>query len=156
MQWCLKQNKGIRLDKPSENLVKAYLQKSKNALKSMEINAQAGLVEWSVSASYYAEYFAVYSLFSKIGIKCEIHDCTITLFEYLFNDSIPKEILEDLRNSKENRVEAQYYTQEITIDVDEVIKKTKLFVLEIEKIIDNLNTQKTSKLQLKLENLAPK
>ena len=78
------------------------------------------------------------------------------MFEYLFNDSIPKEILEDLRNSKENRVEAQYYTQEITIDVDEVIKKTKLFVLEIEKIIDNLNTQKTSKLQLKLENFAPK
>ena len=68
LQWCLKQSKGIRLEQPSENLVKAYLQKSKNALKSMEINAQAGLVEWSVSASYYAEYFAVYSLFSKIGI----------------------------------------------------------------------------------------
>lgn len=62
----------------SENLVKAYFQKSRNALKSMEVNAQAGLAEWSVSASYYAKYFAVYSLLSKIGVKCEIHDCTIT------------------------------------------------------------------------------
>jgi len=76
--------------KPSESLVKAYLQKSRNALKSMEVNAQAGLGEWAVSESYYAKYFAVYSLLSKIGIKCEIHDCTIAMFEYLFRDSMPK------------------------------------------------------------------
>jgi uncharacterized protein (UPF0332 family) len=92
LQWCLKQSKGIGLGKPSENLIRAYRQKSRNALKSMEINAQAGLVEWTVSASYYAKYFAVYSLFSKIGVKCEIHDCTITLFEHLCRDSITQEI----------------------------------------------------------------
>jgi len=91
LNWCLKQSKGIRLVKPSDNLVKAYLEKSRNALKSMEINAQANIVEWAVSASYYAKYFAVYALLSKIGVKCEIHDCTITLFEYLFCESVPKE-----------------------------------------------------------------
>jgi uncharacterized protein (UPF0332 family) len=64
-------------------LVKAYLEKSRNALKSMEVNAQASIIEWAVSASYYAKYFAVYVLLSKVGVKCEIHDCTITLFEYL-------------------------------------------------------------------------
>jgi uncharacterized protein (UPF0332 family) len=156
LQWCLKQSKGIRVDKPSENLVKAYLQKSRNALKSMEVNAQAGLVEWAVSASYYAKYFAVYSLLSKIGIKCEIHDCTIAVFEYLFSDSMPKEIIKDLRDSKENRVEAQYYTQEINVDLEEVIKKTKQFMLEIEKMIDSLNGESISKLQKKLHTLAPK
>ncbi len=141
------------MSEPSENLVKAYRQKSRNALKSMEINAQAGLVEWTVSASYYAKYFSVYSLFSKIGVKCEIHDCTITLFEYLFGDSIPKEILKDLRNSKDNRIEVQYYTQEINIDLEAAIRKTKQFVLEIEKTIDGLNNEETSKLQIKLKAL---
>lgn len=116
LQWCLKQNKGIRVGKPSENLMRAYRQKSRNALKSMEINAEAGLVDWAVSAGYYAEYFAVYSLLSKIGVKCEIHDCTVTLFEYLFGDIVPKETLKDLRNSKGNRIEAQYYTQEINLE----------------------------------------
>ena len=119
----------------------------------MEINAQAGLVEWSVSASYYAKYFAVYALLSKIGVKCEIHDCTITLFEYLFSDSIPNEIVKELRDSKENRVEAQYYTQEISVDLEQVITKTKQFVLEIEKIIDALNSDKVSELQKKLKTL---
>jgi uncharacterized protein (UPF0332 family) len=142
--------------KPSENLVKAYLQKSRNAVKSMEVNAQAGLVEWSVSASYYAKYFAVYSLLTKIGIKCEIHDCTITLFEYLFGDIITKEMLTDLRNSKENRVEAQYYTQEIRVELEQEIKKTKQFVLEIEKVIDGLNPEKISRLQSNLTTLVLK
>ncbi|MGQ9718232.1 MAG: hypothetical protein ACUVWK_00020 [Nitrososphaerales archaeon] len=43
--WCFKQSKGIRLVKPSENIVRAYLEKSKNALKSMEVNAKAGITE---------------------------------------------------------------------------------------------------------------
>ncbi|MCL4429718.1 MAG: HEPN domain-containing protein [Chloroflexi bacterium] len=134
--------------------MKAYLQKSRNALKSMDLNAQASIVEWALSASYYAKYFAVYSLFSKIGVKCEIHDCTIVLFEYLFSDSLPEEIIRDLRGSKENRVEAQYYTWEIRADLEEVTNKTKQFVLEIEKVIDTLNTEQLLEFQKKLKKLA--
>lgn len=154
--WCLKQSKGIRIVKPSDNLLKAYLRKSRNALKSMEINAQAGLTDWSVSASYYAKYFAVYALLSEIGVKCEIHDCTIRLFEYLFSDSLPNELIKELRNSKENRVEAQYYTQEISVDLEQVVTQTKHFVLEIEKIVDALNLDKVSQLQKKLNVLTTK
>ena len=153
LNWCLKQSKGIRIVKPSDNLVKAYLEKSRNALKSMEINAQASLVEWAVSASYYAKYFAVYALLSKIGVKCEIHDCTITLFEHLFCDSVPREIIKDLRNSKEDRVETQYYTHEISVDLEQVKKKTKKFVLEIENAIDGLNSEKIAELQKRLKVL---
>ena len=153
LNWCLKQSKGIRLVKPSDNLVKAYLEKSRNALKSMEINAQANIVEWAVSASYYAKYFAVYALLSKIGVKCEIHDCTITLFEYLFCDSVPKEFIKDLRNSKEDRVEMQYYTHEKSADLEQVMKKTKKFVLEIENVIDGLNSEKIAELQKRLNVL---
>lgn len=40
--------------------------------------------------SYYAKYFAVYALFCKIGLKCEIHDCTISLFRYLFGSEAPE------------------------------------------------------------------
>jgi uncharacterized protein (UPF0332 family) len=151
LDWCLKQSKGIRIVAPSDNLVKAYREKSKNALKSMEINAQAGLVEWAVSASYYAKYFAVYSLLSKIGVKCEIHDCTITLFEYLFCDSIPKEVIKDLRESKADRVEMQYYTQQISVNLEQVIKGTKKFVLEIENVADGLNSERIAELQKRLK-----
>lgn len=153
LMWCLKQSKGIRLAKPSENLVRAYLEKSRNALKSMEVNAKAGIAEWAVSASYYAKYFSVYALLSKIGVKCEIHDCTIALFNYLFSDSVSPQVVQELRQSKEDRIEMQYYTREIKVNLDELIKQTKNFVLEIEKIIDSLNPERTLLLQNKLKQL---
>lgn len=95
-------------------------------------------------------------MLSKIGVKSEIHDCTIALFEHLFSDSIPKEILRDLRNSKEDRVEAQYYTQEISVDLEQVTKKAKKFVLEVEKVTDELNTVKIVELQKSLKILMTK
>jgi hypothetical protein len=42
---------GNKAHRPSDNLVKAYLEKSRNALRSMEVNAQADIEEWAVSAS---------------------------------------------------------------------------------------------------------
>lgn len=119
----------------------------------MDINAEADITEWAISASYYAKYFAVYALLAKIGAKSEIHDCTIALFEYLFSDTIPEETIQELKHSKEDRIETQYYTQETNIDLPQTRKKTKKFVLYIESTIDNLNPEKIAALQKKLKNL---
>ena len=67
----------------------------------------------AVSASYYARYFAVYALMAKIGVKCEIHDCTIALFAYLFKDSVPRNFIKEFKQSKDDRVDMQYYPKEI-------------------------------------------
>jgi len=142
LKWCAKQRKGIKLVNESENLQKAYLKKSKTALQSMEVNANAGLDEWTISASYYAKYFVIYALLSRIGIKCEIHDCTIALFSYLFGNDILPQLMQDLRQAKEDRIDAQYYSAEIKIDSSVTVAKTKEFVIKIEEIIDGLNSQK--------------
>jgi hypothetical protein len=59
-------------------------------------------------------------------------------------------------DSKEDRVEFQYYTRETNVDLQQVIGKTKQFVLEIEKTIDGLNTERISELQKKLKVLTLK
>ncbi len=138
LKWCLKAGSGIALVDPSENLAKAYLEKSKTATRTMEVTARAGITDWFVSAGYYARYFAVYALFSKIGIKCENHECTIALFEYLFAQRVPGEIIDELRASKSDRIEAQYYTAEINIDAEGVMAQTRAFILGIDKIIDGV------------------
>ena len=58
-----------------------------------------------------------------------------------------------LRNSKEDRVEMQYYTHEKSADLEQVMKKTKKFVLEIENVIDGLNSEKIAELQKRLNVL---
>jgi uncharacterized protein (UPF0332 family) len=117
----------------------------------MKINAKEGIEEWVVATSYYAKYFAIYVLFSKIGIKCEIHDCTIALFESLFAEAFPKQLLDDLKQAKEERVEAQYYTSETPIDSREVITKTTDFVLTIEEFPDGLSLERVAELRKELK-----
>lgn len=153
LKWCLRQERGVRPVAPSDNLMKAYLEKSNNALKSMEVNAQAGIAEWTVSASYYAKYFAVYALLAKIGVRCEIHDCTIALFGYLFSTLEFHRLVRELRQSKDDRVDVQYYSREIKIDLADLMQQTKQFVLQMEEIIDGLNAQKTAELQKKFRTL---
>lgn len=153
LKWCLGQGRGIKLTKPSDNLVKAYLRKSRNALKSMDVNMRAGISEWGVSASYYAKYFAVYALLLKVGVKCQIHDCTITLFSYLFSDNVPRQVIQELRKSKEDRIETQYYTGEVKVNQDQLMKQTKDFVLEIEKTMDSLSSERIALLQATLKKL---
>jgi uncharacterized protein (UPF0332 family) len=153
LKWCLGQRNGIRIVKPSDNLARAYMKKSRNALKSMEVNLDAGIYEWAISASYYAKYFVVYALFQKIGVKCEIHDCAIRLFSHLFKDHIPPGLSVQLRESKTERIEAQYYTEEISVNRKEMVEKTRGFVLKIEELMDGLNADMVAVLQKKLRDI---
>jgi len=128
LKWCLKQQRGIRLGKPSENLVNAYLEKSRNALRSMEVNARESIIEWAVSASYYAKYFAVYALLSRIGVRCEIHDCTIALFEHLFGNAVNSKMINEFRKSKKDRIETQYYTRKVNVELDQLMISFRAFL----------------------------
>ena len=107
IKWCLCIKNGIELIEPNETLIKAYLGKSESALK-----AAASLgdnKDWRISSSYYAMYFALYSILMKIGIKCENHSCTIEFMkEFLKNYFSTKDAVL-LQKSMEARVDTQYY-----------------------------------------------
>jgi uncharacterized protein (UPF0332 family) len=115
-------------------------------MKSMELNFKEGITEWGISASYYARYFAVDALLQRLGIKSEIHDCTIALFKDLFRNMVPKDLISEFERAKADRVEAQYYTEQLVVNTEKIIEDTKNFVLEIERISDGLNQQKVGAL----------
>ncbi|MEM5811662.1 MAG: HEPN domain-containing protein [Candidatus Aenigmatarchaeota archaeon] len=151
LRWCLKQRKGIKLVKPSDNLCRAFFSKAKLALKSTIVNAKAGLIDWAISASYYAKYFSVYAILSKIGIKSEIHDCTLEVFNFLFSEKIKQELIEDIITSKEERIEAQYYTQVKTIkDLNKLIENTRSFINELEELAENISEEDIESMRGKL------
>ena len=76
ISWCKKQNKGIELVEPNDNLSEAYLKEANDTLKEIQEGAK-----WSTIMGYYACYNALYAILMKVGVKCEIHDCTIELMK---------------------------------------------------------------------------
>jgi uncharacterized protein (UPF0332 family) len=86
--WCLKQKRGIRIIEPNSNLAKAYLRKALSALNTMTAAVNIDETDWILTTAYYARYFALYTLLTKIGVKSEIHDCSINLAEFLAENGI--------------------------------------------------------------------
>lgn len=81
INWCKKQSEGLELINPNSNLCQEYFKKAENALdalRKLDCN-----IEWQISSAYYAMYFSLYALFMKIGLKSEIHKCTITFMQQI-------------------------------------------------------------------------
>ena len=105
ISWCKKLEKGIKLIEPNDNLSNEYFQNAEESLKVLASIKETKSNVWLATTKYYIEYFAIYSVLMKIGIKCEIHDCTIALAGLLEKDKIiPQGTSKILEKDKELRI----------------------------------------------------
>ncbi len=152
LDWCKKQKKGPKFVKPSEALAREYLESAEESLRVLskikEINSRI----WTATTKYYIEYFAFYAFLMRIGVKSEIHSCTIELARFLENKKFLKiNISKILEEDKELRIENQYYLKNIFIQTD--LEKLRDFVLEIKEIIDNLTEQEIEAIRISLNRV---
>lgn len=144
IKWCLKQNKGIKLVELNEPISENYIKESKDDFDMIEkVNPK-----WKTVTAYYSCYNSVYAILMKIGIKCEIHDCTIALMELLgFN----KEEIEFLDSLKKERVDVQYYLKASSLAIDK--NKVLEFLNKCKEIIKEMNDDKINETRIKIKEL---
>ena len=106
IRWCLKKRGGIELVEPNRNLTEAYMKKAEEALESMSMIKKK---DWKITTAYYAMYFSAYSILMRLGVKCEIHSCTIEFAKRFLKDYLSREDIELLGGSFKARIDAQYY-----------------------------------------------
>ena len=106
--WCKKQKSGIELIEQNPNLSNEYFEKAENALRA--VKALEGNKEWQISSAYYSMYFSLYAILMRIGIKCEIHSCTIEIMKMTLTKYFSDEEINLLQKSLTARVDSQYYT----------------------------------------------
>src|SRR3989338_3313275 len=119
INWCKGKEKGIKLIEPNDNLSKEYYENAEESLKVLRSIKETHSNMWLATTKYYIGYFAVYSILMKIGIKCEIHDCTISLVRFLEDEVVIKNgISEMLEEDKELRIDNQYYLKNLPVEID--------------------------------------
>lgn len=118
IRWCCKQKKGIRMMQPNGNLAKEYIQSSEETFMVLQaIKGQSNM--WLATTKYYCEYLAAYALLMKLGVKCEIRDCTIELCKLLEKDGItPEGFTKILDYDKDLRIDNQYYLKNRKVDIN--------------------------------------
>lgn len=138
IDWCKKQKNGIELVEPNEDLAKAYIQKAEDSL-SASLNLDNNK-DWKISSLYYTMYFSIYAVLMKIGVKCEIHSCTITFAEVFLAKFLENDDFDLLKKSMKARIDVQYYTNRNVSDqlYKEMIDKTPKFIVKCKDIINKL------------------
>ncbi len=135
---------------PSDDIKKAYLQRSNESLSSAKALLKIGNLKDSVALSYYSMYYCLLAVLFRIGIKCENHAAAIILLKDVFdidNTTISK--------AKTERVDKQYYVDfEVNKkEAEDSIKIAEDFIAEINNLLAKLNEQKIKEYHEKTASL---
>ena len=132
--WCLKQIRGITLIEPNENLKFAYFLKANDALETLRTSQ---VKDWKLTTAYYAIYHSLYAILQGIGIKSEIHRCTIAFVKEFLKEYLSKEDLDLIEMSFLARNNSQYYTDREISDekVEWIIKGAPLLLVKCKHIV---------------------
>lgn len=146
ISWCKKQKTGIKLQEPNENLSQEYYENAEESMRVLKNIKKTKSNMWLATTKYYIEYFAVYSVLMKIGIKSEIHDCTISLAKFLEDEDIlEKGVSELLERDKDLRIDNQYYLKNKPVNIN--FEKLSSFILSIKKSLNKLNDKNIEELR---------
>ncbi len=150
IKWCMQQKKGIELIDPSDNLREAYLMKAEEALDTIRTSKSK---DWQLTAAYYTIYHGIYSLLTKIGVKCEIHSCTIEFIRRFLKENFSSEDFELIDKAFSARIDSQYYVNRKVSDQNYnlIIKKTPLFLVKCKNIL--LEQKEIEEIRNKLSSL---
>jgi uncharacterized protein (UPF0332 family) len=140
----------LEVVEPSEDIKKAYLQRSTESLSSAKVLLKAGNLKDSVALSYYAMYHSLLASLFRIGIKCENHAAAIILLKEVFG--IDNTIIS---KAKSERVDKQYYV-DFEVNKDEAEKSIKTaedFIAEMNTLLAKLNENSTNEYNKKAKEL---
>ena len=152
IKWCLKTKNGIELVEPSNNLADAYIKKAEESLGLMRTTEYR---DWKISIAYYSMYYSLYAILMKIGIKCEIHACTIELMKEFLPDYFSKEEYEFMLKAMGARIDVQYYVNKEVKDklYGELTKKPVDFLVKCKSILHKLNEDKINEIRSRIKKL---
>lgn len=151
LKWCCKQKEGIKLIETNDNLAQGYLKMAENSLGTMNRERKYNLT-FAISACYYSMYYSLYAICMRIGIKCEIHSCTIEFMKRVLTEFYSKEDLKLIKKAFDVRKIVQYYIDKIVSkeDSDYIIEKAPLFFNKSKEILAEINEEDVKEIRRKL------
>ena len=155
IKWCIRVRNGIELIDPNSNLAEAYLGKAEESLETMRLVESR---DWKISAAYYTMYFSLYAILMKIGVKCEIHKCTIECMNSFLTDHFDTEEYRLMKESLEARIDAQYFIDRNVTDTffKDMMCKAPDFLVKCKSAVLKLDERKITQIRTKIEKMKRK
>lgn len=151
LKWCYKQKDGIKLIDPNDNLANSYLKMAEDSLGTMNRERKYNL-RFAISACYYSMYYSLYAICMKIGIKCEIHNCTIEFMKQMLSEFYSQGDIKIIKKAFDARIIAQYYVDKLVAkeDIDYIFKNAPLFITKSKEILGGINEKDIKEIRIKI------
>ena len=75
VRWCLQKNGGLELVEPNSTMAGSYIKMAEESIDALQNLEKSRL--WTAVTAYYIFYYSLYSLMMRLGVKCEIHSCSL-------------------------------------------------------------------------------
>jgi len=155
LKWCCSKKEGIKIIESNDNLSLGYAQMAENAIGTM--NREKNLnMQFAISACYYSMYYSLYSILMKIGVKCEIHTCTLEFMKKLLSDFYSDKDIKIIKRAFDARNTSQYYVDRIVSkeDIEFIFSKAPYFLSKSKEILSKINEKDILKIRKEVEEVA--
>ena len=153
IKWCMNQKQGIKISEPNENISDSYINMAEESINALNDLKKSRI--WIATTSYYIFYYSLYSLMLKIGIKCEIHSCSIEFMKQYLKDYYNQKDLEMIKKAFSARIDIQYYTNR-PVDqkvIEEIKIYCKDFYTKTKDILSGITKEQIKKIREELESV---
>jgi uncharacterized protein (UPF0332 family) len=171
-----KDDRGLRVTSPNENLKTGHLAKADHNLIVMTDLDKLGHEDWTVIAAYYAMYQAASAILARIGLESKEHAATVAVLEHFFGrhlskamigsfnglkekkDALEAIIIEDkyidyIWKAKQARETVQYSISLHHKETDRVVDNAREFVKKMKLVIDEIDEKVIVSVQKKIRDL---
>lgn len=138
INWCLDQKKGIKISSPNENMSESYIKMAEESIGILRKVEDSKI--WTATTAYYIFYYSLYSLMLRIGIKCEIHTCSLEFMKKLLKDFYSEKDMEMIEKAFSARSDLQYYADRPVDNetIEEIKSYCKQFYIKTKDILSKI------------------
>ena len=108
VKWCLDQKNGLELTEPNPVLADSYIRMAEESLGVLGAVKASRI--WTATTTYYVFYYSLYALMRRIGVKCEIHACSLAFMKQFLGDFYSATDMKMTHQAFTARIDLQYYT----------------------------------------------
>lgn len=149
ISWCKRKKGGVQFIEPNDNLAREFYESAEDTVRDLNSKQEESNI-WRAAKKYYAEYHAAYAILMKLGIKSEIHECTIAIIRILEKEQIIRfHLAKTLEEDKELRIDNQYYLKNRPVHLNP--QEMAELLLNVKKFIDELSPSKIQDIRKRIE-----
>ena len=150
IRWCIEHKDGIRILQPNANMSDSYLKMAEESIGVLK--NIGGSKIWTATTSYYIFYYSLYSLMLRLGIKCEIHSCSLEFMRSFLGEFYSAKDMEMIEKAFKARTDLQYYANRPVDEkvIEEIKAYCKDFYVKTKNIIIKITEQQINSIRKKL------